>query len=426
MTTTCTNPTFGITLAPGATTCWRCGTTVADPIGDIVEDWIRSPYPSGNYATLTAQENAGIRQLAEMAYEAGRHQPAEEVARLKAELEKANARVDDYESLHQADEEHAAFLQHELGEALATGDNLRAKLEAAERVRAVHVREALIELANRIQRRGGRYVTEREMDEVEAAVLAGWPDPKPMAAERRQPVDRERAARAAKAVINQPGGGCCYGELGDAILGAAKAEPAKRYVCRTCACETSTPLQLMNCPRCGSANIVPAEPPPAFIPAPTGEAPSERTLPAIEDFAGRLQWLLGELGGGWQGRPEVEALRRAADHAAQASRLREVGRLLSESREEEKRLAKENAVQVKRVRELEAEHATLMNGYNHASAERSNLQAEASRPCPADVMDDENIGRVVVKAWEDSPGFHPDAYAKLGKATRKLFGKGAK
>ena len=116
MTTTCTNPTCSITLAPGATKCWLCGTAVEQPCDVEAEDAFEAICKGWPFALRTP----GNLENCRTAYRAARRPLVEEVARLRAEIERLYKacrcwRVD----FERVEEER---------------DDLRAKLEAAEKL----------------------------------------------------------------------------------------------------------------------------------------------------------------------------------------------------------------------------------------------------------------------------------------------------
>ncbi len=487
--TTCTNPNCSITLAPGATKCWLCGETVTesrDVEAEEAFEAIRKGWP----CAVRSRDNL---ENCRKAYRHARRPLVEEVARLRAELAEAKGTVeamrDGIAVLNKFRDQRLAVvadLRTRLeatnthnAEVIAENDDLRAKLEAAERLTAhLETQHACEEKAHHAwvkwQREEMDMITSGPSAEEDGrAKIAG----KLRMAEHardvhleslkreheylitanqvialhrsRQPVDRERAIAAVESIRPRywaPNGGGTSKRfeveendngnlvhLSDvtAILGAAKAEPAKLtttqvrsekkgvrqamelavrnfggtdgmfnlahfshalmevsglggsvdgFLCRTIladrddveSCETGNP-------RCAHYRIKP----PAFVPSPTGDAPTHFTL--VEKTLGRVS------------RELLDSQKRM--------------------RELESELLKQNA----RATRLGCELNQATADRDSNAAEVSRLQAEASRPCPADGMDDEELGRRIGGIWKNALTTKMTA-----REVRALFGKGAK
>ena len=94
-------------------------------------------------------------------------------------------------------------------------------------------------------------------------------------------------------------------------------------------------------------------------------------------------------------------------------------------------IAADHAAQVKRVRELTRQLGVIRQREDMAMIERDDarkeverLQAEASRPCPADGMSDYAIGEAIEAAIY--PKGTAQCRADGGRKARELFGDGAK
>jgi DNA repair exonuclease SbcCD ATPase subunit len=339
---------------------------------------------------------------------ASRRPLVEEVARLRAELEKANARVDDYERLHQADEERIAYLENEekklrselsaevdACEKLAhEGNDLRAKLEAANRA-AKHLDEKL---------------HSRDLEIVELSAEL----------ERRQPVDRSAAIAAARRVLNYEANSTypdneAFMErapkmIVDAVLGAAKAEPGMKLSF------AGNPMYPVS-----------SKPePPAFTPSPTGEAPTEALRQsAVKVMKAAYFKVHGELLMRIETLEWDSYLREfdavyaliAADHAKLAKRVRELEKLINQNIEADKTLMWERDEARSRFNEARTQCES-------ARAEVERLKAEASRPCPADGMSDWTLGGAIDRAGQEHPEHSGQAWDAMGKLARELFGKG--
>jgi len=211
------------------------------------------------------------------------------------------------------------------------------------------------------------------------------------AAERRQPVDRERAIEAAAKVLKNSSANFTFARWGEmaedvvtAILGAAKAEP------------------------------------PAFIPTPTGESPQSWALEEARVQLAGKNWTDPVLLRGHERLALCKEIdRQRESHAAQVKRVRELehakallkvesdgfGRLVVEVQRrgncEDGVHAGDNAIRI--MRDLDAKLAV------------------ASRPCPADGMDDFVLGAHLATAAATEC-----SWESFGRAARELFGKGAK
>lgn len=333
--------------------------------------------------------------VADMVNAVARSVLAEENARLKVELEKAKDAV-------------RKILRLSETTGAAQGDqirDLRAKLEATEHANAKQ-QHAIRELEGQLASR------DLEIAEISAA------------AERRQPVDRERAIATvlAKLEFMSRDEAC---EAVTAILGAEKAEkkvdggrlPRFELISGEMHSSLSGSWVRMEdvseaidvAMEIGQESAAKAEPP-AFTPAPTGEAPSEE-LPGLIDFRGRLNWLVNQLGGDDYGRPEVEAVKRISDHAKLAKRVREL----------ENELLKQNA----RATRLGCELNQTTADRDSNASEVARLKTEALRTCPADKMTYYEIGSEIKAALYPTS----QTFANLADGGRKaaeLFGKGAK
>lgn len=127
------------------TTCENCGATKPagpseeeraakkpDGLGAIIDTWASLPFPHGEHKTLVQQENAGLRQLAEMA---SAHGAEEARAPLEAELTKIKQLARDIAEreqkfLDQIDSLEAELLQAHDREAAAVLERDRSKKDA--------------------------------------------------------------------------------------------------------------------------------------------------------------------------------------------------------------------------------------------------------------------------------------------------------
>lgn len=404
MTTTCTNPECpvpGLELPDGATTCWRCGASV-DPVFDEETvkalDAVRVGRRAADMDELG--DNSGVmlwfRKFAVGMFREARRPLVEEVARLRAELARAKG---DAVTL-------ARLAQGHCDDSI----DLRAKLEAAERT------------ANGLDEK--LHSRDVELAELSAEL------------ERRQPVDREWATYLVEGKFFKYGI-CsehlvvCAEEIVD-VLGAVKAEPAAdRQV------ERGIEFSKRQEQRGDQAtHLASAIAPPAFAPSPTGEAPSEELVErmAVEGYNAFMD--------------DHECPKFAWDHESDSRKSAE----RAEARAIYALIAADYAAQMKRVRELEKELGTeramkegcqsrllalavIVRGSGVAlepdsgdTVEKARLvierlKAEASRPCPADAMDDETVGRQVSSAMAGY-GDSPSRWRRAGAQARALFGKG--
>jgi hypothetical protein len=296
--------------------------------------------------------------IADLAHAVARSGLAEENARLAS-------RVKDLERTVNQNVEAGNTLMWERDDARKQRDDLRAKLEAAERENAKQL-QAIRRLEGTLH--------SRDMEIVELQ----------SAAERRSPVDREAAYTAAYAFFVDHWKGCNADrysrEIVDAILGAAKAEPEKL---------TKEGFVEILCK--GAQKEATAEPTPAFAPAPTSEEPSADTL-------ARIRTIITSSSSPTDASPRIYRL-IAHDHATVVKRVGELENIKAQ-------LCDDSVRRLEQVTKLTAEVASL------------------SAPCPADGMSDLFIGEEVMRAYEDAPKY--SALSAAGAKARELFARPAR
>lgn len=278
---------------------------------------------------------------------------------------------------------HVASYRHARAPLVAEVARLKAELDEMQKCHALEA-NAVNDLRSKLE------AAQNELNHIRENFAA-----QVKAAERRQPVDRERARHLVKALVlqhcesddlNAYGLDSLADKFVDAILGAAKAEPT------------------------------------AFVPAPTGDVPSDELLNHIVRWLGNV-----EKHGIVDGKNHWEPRQLARDMDKECVwSFQGIGTGIYRI------IAADHAAQVKRVRELEEsqdadaiEINTRDNEIGRLRAEVERLKAEASRPFPADGMSDRELGETIKAALYPSS----QSFANLsdgGAKARELFGKASK
>jgi len=145
----------------------------------------------------------------------------------------------------------------------------------------------------------------------------------------------------------------------------------------TWTCECGNHNDCNACVRCGKAR-------------PVEMTEEERDLPRLEDFSGRLEWLMAQIKGDWVGRPEVEVVKRLrAARAPLVEKLREAEERNERTMDESNRLHDELREARRRIAELEG------HGKPSAGLPKVESQTPAPAAAPAEVTT-ENLKKVEV------------------------------